>query len=245
MKEKFKRPAAILTACLPALIFITWINAYYWLLEAGRYKAFIQPKLWPLLILALILLLAFCAAFISRFSLKLTAAFKMDAWIKAAILILPVVFLWTIYGRSLGTDAFAKRLLYAGQGVPIKTTDFGNIPSEAPSANATTLLDLILYADKFNAKPVAVEGMVFRSTTMDKNSFMLFRFAIACCAADALPFSIRVNAATAAGLENDAWVRVEGLFNFETIQDKQILSIAADKVLPISLPPPEKRYLFF
>ena len=245
MKEKIKRPATILTACLPPLVFISWVNAYYWLLEAGRYKAFIQPKLWPLLILALILLLAFCAAFISRFSLNSMADFKTDAWIKAAILILPVVFLWTIYGRSLGTDAFAKRFLPAGQNVPFKITDFGNKPSKAPSANATSLLDLILYAEKFNSKPVAVEGMVFRSATMDKNSFMLFRFAIACCAADALPFSIRVNAASAAGLENDTWVRVEGLFSFEAVHDKQILSIAADKVLPISLPPPEKRYLFF
>ena len=245
MKEKFNRPATILTACLPALIYIIWGNAYFWLLEAGRYKAFIQPKLWPLLILALILLLAFCAAFISQFSLKSMAAFQLDAWIKAAILIVPVVFLWTIYGQSLGTDAFAKRQLDTGQSVPFKSTHFENIPSKALSANATTLLDLILYAEKFNGKPVAVEGMVFRSTTMDKNSFMLFRFAIACCAADALPFSIRVNTATEAGLENDTWVRVEGLFNFETIHDKQVFSIAADKVLPVSLPPPEKRYLFF
>jgi len=245
MKEIFNRPATILSACLPALIFIIWVNAYYWLLEAGRYKAFIQPKLWPLLILALILLLAFSAAFISQFSLKSVSAFQLGAWIKAAILIVPVVFLWAIYGQSLGTDAFAKRLLNTGQSVPLKNTNFENIPSKSLSANATSLLDLILYAEKFNGKPVAVEGMVFRSTTMDKNSFMLFRFAIACCAADALPFSIRVNAATEAGLENDTWVRVDGLFNFDTIRGKQVSSITAESVRQLPPPPPEKRYLFF
>ena len=245
MKEKLIRPATFLTACLPALIYISWLNAYFWLLEDGRYKAFIQPKLWPLLILALILLLAFSAACISQFSLKSIISLQFDAWIKAAILIVPVVFLWTIYGQSLGADAFAKRLLKTGPGVPLKLNYSDKISSKTLSGNAATLLDLILYAEKFNGKPVAVEGMVFRSTTMDKNSFMLFRFAIACCAADALPFSIRVNTATEAGLENDTWVRVEGLFNFETIHDKQVFSIAADKVLPVSLPPPEKRYLFF
>ena len=72
MQEKIKRSAAIMTACLPAIILIIWLNAYYWLLEGGRYKAFIQPKLWPLLILALVLLLAFTAAFIAQFSLKST-----------------------------------------------------------------------------------------------------------------------------------------------------------------------------
>ena len=72
----------MLTACLPAVIYITWLNVYYWLLEGGRYKALIQPKLWPLLVLALILLLAFSAAFISRLSKKPVAASQFDAWIK-------------------------------------------------------------------------------------------------------------------------------------------------------------------
>jgi len=245
MLKKFKRPATILTACLPAIIFITWLNAYYWLLENGRYKAFIQPKLWPLLILALILLLAFSAAFISQFSLRYRASFRFEAWIKAAILIVPVVFLWTIYGQSLGTNAFAKRLFQSGQSIPLKTADFEKISSTALSGNAATLLDLILYAEKFNGKPVTVEGMVFHGAGVDKNSFLLFRFAVACCAADALPFSIRVNTASEMGLTNDTWVRVEGLFQLATIHGKQVSSILADRVLTISTPPPENRYLFF
>ena len=52
MRGKFKKYLAVLTLSLPAIIYITWLAAYYWLLEAGRYKAFIQPRLWPLLILA-------------------------------------------------------------------------------------------------------------------------------------------------------------------------------------------------
>lgn len=173
------------------------------------------------------------------------AAFQFDAWIKTAVLIVPVIFLWTIYGQSLGTDALAKRLLQTGQGVPFKTTNLAELPSTALSGNATNLLDLILYAEEFNGKPVVVEGMVYRGAKVDKNSFMLFRFAVACCAADALPFSIRVNTATEEGLKNDTWVRVEGLFNLETIHDKQVSSIVADTVTPIPTPAPEKRYLFF
>ena len=245
MREKIHKIIVILTACLPALTYITWLNAYYWLLEGERYQAFIQPKLWPLLILALILLLAFSAAFISQFSLKPVITFQLDAWIKAAILIVPVVFLWTIYGQSLGSDAFAKRLLDTGPSVSLKTTNLKEIPSSALSGNATSLLDLILYAEKFNGKRIAVEGMVYRGAKVDKNSFKLFRFAVACCAADALPFSIKVKTATEENLHNDAWVRVEGLFSLETIDDKQALSLVAGNILPIPTPPPEKRYLFF
>jgi uncharacterized membrane protein YcgQ (UPF0703/DUF1980 family) len=46
-------------------------------------------------------------------------------------------------------------------------------------------------------------------------------------------------------LKNDAWVRVDGLFNLATIHDKHVSTILADRVLAISTPPPENRYLFF
>jgi putative membrane protein len=245
MKEKLKRSATVMTACLPAIILIIWLNAYYWLLEGGRYTAFIQPKLWPLLILALVLLLAFTAASIAQFSLKSISSFQFSAWAKATILIIPVVFLWTIYGQSLGTDAFAKRILQPGPTVPLKVNNSGKIPSKAIPDNATSLLDLILYTEEFNGKAVAVEGMVYRGAKAEKNTFMLFRFAVTCCAADAVPFSIGVKTAIAEDLPNDAWIRVEGHFRFETINEKQILSIVADNILTIPTPPPEKRYMFF
>lgn len=244
-KYKFKRSATILTACLPALTYIAWLNAYYWLIEDGRYKAFIQPKLWPLLILALILLLAFIASFISQFSLSSRGTLQFESWLKAAILMLPVIFLWTIYGRSLGADAFAKRVLDTGQSVSLKTSNSTGKRSSAFSGNTTSLLDLILDAEKFNGQKITIEGMVYRAAKTDKNSFKLFRFAIACCAADALPFSIKVITATEAKLSNDTWVRVRGLFSLETINGKQVLSIVAENILPIPAPPPEMRYLFF
>ena len=246
MKEKFKQSAALLTACLPALIYVTWLHAYYWLLEGGRYQAFIQPKLWPLLILALLLLLAFSAAFISQFPGKSKHLLKFDVWVKAAILILPIVFLWNIYGQSLGADAFAKRTLTANQNVLRWDT---NLPQTSPQKSAKreiSLLDLIVDAEKFNGTQVAIEGLVYRSAEMGTNSFKLFRFAIACCAADALPFAIVVEQAAAeANLKNDTWVRVIGLFNAETINGRQVPRIAADSVQPLPIPPPEKRYLFF
>ena len=146
MHEKFKRAAVFLTACLPALIYITWINAYYWLLEGGRYQAFVQPKLWPLLILAMILLLAYSAAFISQFTLKVKISFRSDVWLKAAILFLPALFLWTIYGQSLGADAFAKRVINADRNVPMQDTYLMQHPSAVISGNAPTLLDLMFLA---------------------------------------------------------------------------------------------------
>jgi len=245
MTKKFKSFAVFLTACLPAIIYITWLNAYYWLLDGGRYQAFVQPKLWPLLILAMILLLAYSAAFISQFSVKLKIPFQLDVWLKAAMLFLPALFLWTLYGQSLGADAFAKRAISAGRNVPSQNAYLKQNPSAVFSGNAPTMLDLILHAETFDGKWVAVEGMVYRGTNADKNSFKLFRFAVVCCAADALPFSIQVKTAAPTDLPNDTWVRVEGLFSTATVDGKQVSAVLAEIVQTLPTPPPEKRYLFF
>jgi uncharacterized repeat protein (TIGR03943 family) len=245
MKAKVKITMTLVTACLPAITYVIWLNAYYWLLKGGRYQAFIQPKLWPLLILALILLLAFTAAFISQFSLKPGISLQIDAWIKAAILILPVFFLWTIYGQSLGADAFAKRALNPGQIVIKGDSNQLKSSSGIPTDQAISLLDLIADAEKFHGKRVTTEGMVYRSVKNGGNTFMLFRFAIVCCAADALPLAVTVKSTAADILNNDAWVRVEGIFTIETLKGKQVTSLAADVIQSIPQPPPEKRYLFF
>jgi len=243
--QKVKTTISLVTACLPAIVYVIWLNAYYWLLKGGRYKAFIQPKFWPLLILALLLLLAFSAAFISQFSLKSRRPLKLDAWAKAAILMMPVFFLLTIYGRSLGTDAFSKRALNTGQSVIQRDANQLKLPSRTSTGQATSLLNLLADAEKFDGKRVTAEGMVYRSVKSGDNTFMLFRFAVVCCAADAMPLSVTVKHTANEALINDAWVRVDGIFTIETSNGKQVPSIAADIVQPIPPPPPEKRYLFF
>ena len=243
--QKVKTTISLVTACLPAIVYVIWLNAYYWLLKGGRYKAFIQPKFWPLLILALLLLLAFSAAFISQFSLKSRRPLKFDAWAKAAILMMPVFFLLTIYGRSLGTDAFSKRALNTGQSVIQRDANQLKLPSRTSTGQATSLLNLLADAEKFDGKRVTAEGMVYRSVKSGYNTFMLFRFAVVCCAADAMPLSVTVKHTANEALINDAWVRVDGIFTIETSNGKQVPSIAADIVQPIPPPPPEKRYLFF
>jgi len=244
MKVKIQNAIVLTTACLPAIIYLTWLAAYYWLLEAGRYKAFLQPKLWPLLILALILLLSFIAALIPQFSRKSGHILKFERWLQAAILFMPVLFLWAIYGQSLGTHALSKRALDMDQTVSISGIG-PQRSSPATGGKTLSLLELIKNAEQFNGKHVATEGMVYRGAQSDRNRFRLFRFVIVCCAADALPLVIMVKSKIAEKFDNDDWVRIEGIFSFETVNSRQVSSIMADSVRPIPAPPPEKRYLFF
>ena len=244
MRKSVKNRIALLTLILPAIIYITWLAAYYWLLGAGRYKAFIQPKLWPLLILALILLLVYIAAFISHFPRESGGVLKFERWLQAAILFVPVVFLWAIYGQSLGTHALTKRALNTNQPFSISRVS-PQKTSPTTDGKTLSLLELIKNAEHFNGQRVAAEGMVYRGGYSDRSRFRLFRFVVVCCAADALPLVILVKSRIAEKFSNDDWVRVEGVFSFESVNGRQVSSIAADSVRPIAAPPPEKRYLFF
>jgi len=245
MKAKIKTAISFGAACFPAIVYVLWLNAYYWLLKGGRYQAFIQPKLWPLLILALLLLTAFTAAFISRFSAETRANLKFDAVIKAAVLIVPVFFLWSVYGRSLGTDAFVKKALNPGQRITEGESILVKSSAGASGDQAISLLDLLSDSEKFDGKRIATEGMVYKGTQTGENAFTLFRFAVVCCAADALPLAVTVKSAVAGKFGNDSWVKVEGLFKLETVNGRQVVSIAADMIQPLPIPPPGKRYLFF
>jgi putative membrane protein len=245
MKAKLYSAITLMTACLPALVYIIWANAYYWLLEGGRYKAFLQPKLWPLLVLALILLLMFIAALISGFTRLQACPPRMDVWLRSAILFLPVFFLWSIYGQSLGGYAFAKRALNPAD--MSSAADAYPFPSSPPTVDASrmTLLDLVKNLEIFDGKQVTAEGMVYRAPDHDEKSFMLFRFAIICCAADAFPVGILVKHADSGSFSNDAWVSVAGLLRIETVNARQRPLIDAHTVRQIPKPPPENRYLFF
>jgi len=245
LKDIRVKAAGLIPALLPVVVFIIWIETYYWLLQAGHYKAFIQPKLWPLLVLAPMVLLAFVAVFIARFRWAQSNLGQIEAWIRAAILLTPVVFLGAIYGQSLGAHAFSKRAVKFGTVITLPDSVDIASPLKDTIFNAPTLLDLLKYSERFAGKQVVTDGIAFRDADTPENSFMMFRFAIVCCAADALPLSVLVESSESATLANDSWVRVAGRFKLDIIEGKSIPVIEAAAVQPIAPPPPEQRYLFF
>ena len=248
MKAKAKRIIAVSTVCHPAITFIVWVATYGWLLKGDRYRAFLQPKLWPLLILAMVLLLIFVAAYIFQFQWKKKVAHIPDVWLQAAILTVPAIFLWTVYGQSLGTHALTQKafdadLIDSLDSLPQTTLEDVSGP-DSPVMPAS-LLDLFKNSENFEGKFVTTEGMVFHKDPIDANTFKIFRFVIVCCAADALPLSISVNSEKPRNFKNETWVRVEGKFKTNKINGRLVLSIDARTVQAVPTPPPEKQYLFF
>jgi len=245
MKEKVKKIIAVFSIFLPAITFIIWADAYFWLLKGDRYKAFLQPKLRPLLILAMMLLLTFVVASISQSPWKKKETHITDVWLRAAILFVPALFLWTVYGQSLGTHALTQKAFDTEDIISLPQTPLEHSSISDTAVITISLLDLCKDAEKFEGKFIATEGMVFRKDTIAENTFKIFRFVIFCCAADALPMWISVNSGKSRNFENETWVKVEGKCKIDKINGRQVISIDAVAIQVIPTPPPEKQYLFF
>jgi uncharacterized repeat protein (TIGR03943 family) len=96
--------------------------------------------------------------------------------------------------------------------------------------------------EAFAGQTVDVVGFVYRDEEMPADQFMVARFLIVCCAADAVPVGLPVRYAEAAHLELDTWVRVRGTFAAGEVWGERLPVIAAEEVTVV--PQPAQPYLY-
>ena len=92
---------------------------------------------------------------------------------------------------------------------------------------------------------MVIIGSYYQGPDIPDGYFMLYQFAVTCCAADAQPVWVFVKAQLKAPLENESWVKVEGRVISEQFNENRIPVIEANSVHPIPTPPVEQRYLYF
>jgi putative membrane protein len=95
---------------------------------------------------------------------------------------------------------------------------------------------------KFYGQKASVIGFVYFDKALNKNQFLVSRFIVACCSADAYALGMAVNWGEAAVLKQDSWVLVKGTVNSVTLNGVVVPLIEADSVQ--SVPEPEQPYLF-
>lgn len=174
------------------------------------------------------------------------------AWPGAALLAIPAL-LALIPPRPLGTDAMATRTLQLGS-VPATaglavSSDTAVAGAEAPR----TVLDWLVTFDKdaaaggdlsrFAGQSARVRGFVYRDERFPAGSFMVSRFLLSCCAADAAPIGLAVKWPDADFLDDDAWVWVSGEFSVETFLEERIPVLVATEVTAAQQPP--QPYLYY
>jgi len=94
----------------------------------------------------------------------------------------------------------------------------------------TTVLGVAQRLRMPKAQKVGAIGFVVRNEKAPADQFLLVRFQIVCCAADASPLAVPVQWAEAHTLENNQWVKVFGR------TDPKVKALVADKVEPTREP---------
>ncbi|MEK8129629.1 TIGR03943 family protein [Paenibacillus filicis] len=94
-----------------------------------------------------------------------------------------------------------------------------------------TLTSVDLYLDRFVGKKLELTGFVYRQEEMNERQFVIGRFSIQCCSADAAPFGVLAEYDRAKTLENDGWVTVTGKIEKTKFNDAEIMVLKVEKVV--------------
>jgi putative membrane protein len=225
-----------------------WAVACAWLLAQGRYTAFLAPMLWPLLAAAVVMLLLMLGAMAG---MRPGGASPWSRLVTLGWVALPLAYLTA--APATGLDSYA---LVARGSDPLASVSVATGPQRDAAVNhddedenappaEVSLLHLLIDMQRYEGRRVSAIGMVHRDARTSQYStadhFVLFRFVVACCAADASPVGAMVRVADAELYEANTWVRITGRVELVPIGLDRGPCIVADEIVPID--PPFDLYL--
>lgn len=161
-----------------------------------------------------------------------------------AIIALPVLLGVLVPARPLGTAAISNKGLNTN--APLTVT--GAATSLEIASVDRTILDWIRaynYANdvsQFDGQQANVVGFVYHDTRLAKDEFLVGRFALNCCVADATAIGMVVKTDKAATFADNSWVRVAGAVKATEVDGKKIPLITVEEIEAVG--EPEQPYLY-
>lgn len=147
--------------------------------------------------------------------------------------------------RPLGASALQSRGVNFTSGISARSS-IGQAVGLPPAQRS--VLDWIrVYEESedpaaLEGQPADVTGFVYHDVRLGKDKFMVGRFTIACCVADAMALGMIIDWPQSAELPDNQWVRVRGPVHAQVIDGKTVPSVRAEQVEIV--PQPEQPYLF-
>lgn len=166
-------------------------------------------------------------------------------WWGLLIALMPLLLGLFVPQQALGADALATRKLN------LQTWHAGSVDVALRNNQNAGLLDgektiiewLIEFsnvprvelAETIADEPVAVTGFVYTDDRFAPNQFMIARYIVTCCVADAQPLGLIVET-TGELPEYDSWVAVDGVFGTISFDGTESPAIVAGDIRPINEP---------
>lgn len=236
-------------------VFLVWSAVFGVFYFSGTYIEFLSPQFAWLMILGFVLCSTFFLVLLlggpRHSGCTYTEHHHSGASIlRMLILLTPVMFALNYGSWQLGSFAFDKRAVgvtrVGGMSESEKTS--GVIqpePVNAAENNKTVDVSLIQIHSKFESlvgRRVVTQGMYMSETPgLPEDSYVIFRFLIVCCAADAQPLAVMIRGSRPAGVSDEKWLQVEGVLKSTEVDGNAAVVIEAEKVTPVS--PPKNPYM--
>jgi uncharacterized repeat protein (TIGR03943 family) len=99
-----------------------------------------------------------------------------------------------------------------------------------------TLTTLDLYADSFVGKTINLSGFVYRDEDMSDNQFVIGRFTVQCCSADAAPYGVLVQFDKGNLYATDQWIQLTGKIDQTEYKGTKLMVIQASRIQKIEAP---------
>jgi uncharacterized repeat protein (TIGR03943 family) len=241
---------------LDPLVFAIWTIFLIYLLISQRYIAFLRPEFGVLLTLAHFIAMAFMLTAMVR---SKKSGIDTSAVLRSMVLLVPVLYSLIMSDAMLGNQAFKKRFtgnssgsigkqqeesLKSSQGAqsrPDRWSPDQTINSMQPDGPLKlTILQLMLNPKLFIGQRVIVTGMIMRDAELKPHfgglDTAIYRFMVSCCAADALPLAIALDADPSAVFAQDQWVQVEGIFKLQQMDGKPYPVVSKPQIRLVEAP---------
>ncbi|MDH6348867.1 MULTISPECIES: TIGR03943 family putative permease subunit [Brevibacillus] len=98
------------------------------------------------------------------------------------------------------------------------------------------LTTLELYAQDFAGKELETLGFVYKEPGFASNQFVVARFSVTCCTADASVFGVLVESESASKWAKDSWVQVRGKLELRKVDGFDMLVLKAAHIQPVQAP---------
>ena len=165
----------------------------------------------------------------------------LDQGLTYLLVLLPLLLGLVVTPRALGASALggedAARLALAFAPGP-ESSPAGT--ARAPSRPLADVADVLSYLRRVGeggiGQHVHVMGMVARSGSLEPNEFVLLRYSIAHCVADARPVGLLVVASEPVDVPTDQWVEVDGTLSSRGGAGNRLVSIMAERLVPVEEP---------
>jgi uncharacterized repeat protein (TIGR03943 family) len=195
------------------LMLTAWAGMFWFLILSGRELLYVSTRTqWVVPTGALVLTGAALGRLLSARTSHPEPLGRKEAWI-LGLMIVPVITVLVLPPASLGTYAVSRRSSFLRAGISTNPADLasGSLTLIDIASTPTTELGVNALAQRAGEE-VSFVGIVTRYPDTPADEFVLTRFVVTCCVADATIAQVRVVDVTPGQFADGDWVQVDGTF---------------------------------